>query len=139
MCFFISAIENDKDIRALEDEITELQHSNSAEEESVAQLRREVDDLDQRLRTEDSELRELESSSIEVNASLENLRATILRRLRAVSLPDFDPASSENLDIYVEKLMNLFDEARSVGIAMSPTHIAVFSAVQEALAGIELM
>jgi hypothetical protein len=130
-----TAIENDEDIRALEDEISELSRCNATEESRLATLHADIAAMEQQIQKEDSEAAALVAAASAADHQLSSLRSTLVERLTPVCMPGLeqttDLLSVASIDTYVTKL--------SATCRQNGNESAVYRAVSKALVGIELL
>ncbi|XP_038057779.1 myelin transcription factor 1-like isoform X3 [Patiria miniata] len=77
-------IENDEDIRALDTEITELQHSNCQMESQMIKLRTQITSMEGKLHTAEKEHNAMEEKHRTLTHQLEELRNTLIKHLSDV-------------------------------------------------------
>jgi DNA repair exonuclease SbcCD ATPase subunit len=131
---FCLAIQNDEDIRVIDEEIAELARQNSIEESRVATLREKIAAAEGHIEQQDTELENLATSVEKTERLLGNLRSALEQRLASLQLPGSDEHYDGEIDDYVAKLTAICRQTGSSG-----SGVAVDGVLQEALAGVEIV
>lgn len=120
--------ENDDDIRALEEEIIELQEYNAKVESEMIKLRTDITQMEQHIRMTERDNQSLTQKSHRMSEYYESLRNNFISLLDQVRLPNFDERPThDNFDTYLNKLQSLCaDSCRE-------ENKAILSSVKQAL------
>lgn len=120
--------ENDDDIRALEEEIIELQEYNAKVESEMIKLRTDITQMEQHIRMTERDNQSLTQKSHRMSEYYESLRNNFISLLDQVRLPNFDERPThDNFDTYLNKLQSLCVES------CKEENKAILSSVKQAL------
>lgn len=120
--------ENDNDIRALEEEIYELQEYNAKVESEMIKLCTDITQMEQQIRLTERDNQSLAEKNSHLSEYYESLRNNFISLLDHVRLPNFDEKPSpQNFDTYLNKLQSL------CGDNYREENRAVLSTVKQAL------
>ncbi|XP_078674200.1 myelin transcription factor 1-like isoform X33 [Branchiostoma floridae x Branchiostoma belcheri] len=123
-----NGIENDEDIKKLEQEITELQSSNSHMEAQMIKLRTQITSMENKVQQGEKENKAIEDKNISLKEHLEFLRSNLIQHLQEIKLPGTNEGpTEENFDSYISSLRNLCLEN------YTSENKALFQAVKAAL------
>jgi chromosome segregation ATPase len=128
-----AGIENDEEMKMLDEEIGALEESNAKMESEMVQLRQEIVGMETRIQQQVQDNRGLEEKTQTLLQQLSHMRTALIRCLQSVpSLPN-KPAelNDENLDDYLVQLQGLFTCEKE---SHDP---AVLAALKQAVAGIQ--
>jgi septal ring factor EnvC (AmiA/AmiB activator) len=134
--FGFLAIQNDEDIRVIDEEIAELSHQNEIEESRLADLREKIASAESHIEQQDAELENLGAAVDKTQKLLGNLRSALEQRLTSLQLPGSDEQYDGEIDDYVAKLTAICRQSGSGGDSGG---VAVDGVLQEALAGVEIV
>jgi len=134
---YLAAIQNDDDIRVIDEEIAELARLNGVQESRISALREQVAAAESHAKLQDAELAILEATVDKTESLLSTLRSSLQERLSNLNLhgdddKNDDTISIDDIDAYVAKLS---DMCRQQDSAMP----VIDGALKEALAGLELV
>ncbi|XP_023218784.1 myelin transcription factor 1-like [Centruroides sculpturatus] len=121
-------MENDADIRALEEEILELQEYNAKVESEMIKLRTDITQMEQHIRTTERDNQSFAQKTNHLSEYYESLRNNFISLLDHVKIPNFDEKpNADNFDTYLNKLQSLcMDSYRD-------ENKTVFNSVKQAL------
>lgn len=121
-------MENDADIRALEEEILELQEYNAKVESEMIKLRTDITQMEQHIRTTERDNQSFAQKTNHLSEYYESLRNNFISLLDHVKIPNFDEKpTADNFDTYLNKLQSLcMDSYRD-------ENKTVFNSVKQAL------
>ncbi len=144
----IPGLENDEEIRGLEQDIKTIQEENAKLESQMEALRSDINDIEAAT-SMDINCSELEEQTSKLNDYLASLRNSVVSHLREVpSLPDMaEPLEEGNVESFLQKLRGCVvgesteNHSGTNGLGGSGNSIdskAVCEAVKQALTGIEV-
>ncbi|GFR23324.1 myelin transcription factor 1-like protein [Trichonephila clavata] len=121
-------VENDEEIRVLEDEILELQEYNAKVESEMIKLRTDISQMEQHIRITERDNQSLVQKNHSLSEYYETLRNNFISLLDHVKLPNFDERPSrENFDAYLKRIQTLCTDN------CAEENKAVLSAIKQAL------
>ncbi|GFW99927.1 myelin transcription factor 1-like protein [Trichonephila clavipes] len=121
-------VENDEEIRVLEDEILELQEYNAKVESEMIKLRTDISQMEQHIRITERDNQSLVQKNHSLSEYYETLRNNFISLLDHVKLPNFDERPSrENFDAYLKRIQTLCTDS------CGEENKAVLSAIKQAL------
>ncbi|XP_077990839.1 uncharacterized protein LOC144445175 isoform X2 [Glandiceps talaboti] len=129
----LNGIENDEDIKALEQEIDELQNNNSQMESQMIKLRTQITSMENQLKFSERETKTIEDKTSTVDEYFQHLKKSVMLHLSEVKLPtNQEIPNEENFDNYIATLKSLCLDNYSA------ENSALFSAVKHALSDISI-
>ncbi|XP_042906728.1 myelin transcription factor 1-like protein [Parasteatoda tepidariorum] len=104
-------LDNDEEIRVLEEEILELQEYNAKVESEMIRLRTDISQMEQHIRMTERDNHSLTQKNHNLTEYYESLRNNFITLLEQIKLPNFDEKpSKENFDLYLNRLQVLCSE-----------------------------
>ena len=131
--FLLAGVENDDEIKQLEDEIRVLQSSNSQMETQMLKLRTQINCMEGKIKDHEKENQMIEERTSNLNEYLSYMKKSLIHCLKDIKLPNSEETLHEdNFDNYISQLRSLcLDNYNS-------EHKALYNAVKQALAGINV-
>lgn len=121
-------LDNDEEIRVLEEEILELQEYNAKVESEMIKLRTDISQMEQHIRMTERDNQALAQKNHNLTEYYETLRNNFISLLDHVRLPNFDERPThENFDAYLNRLQSLCAES------CREENRAILSSVKQAL------
>ncbi|XP_070556842.1 myelin transcription factor 1-like isoform X5 [Ptychodera flava] len=129
----LNGIENDEDIKTLEQEIDELHQNNSQMESQMIKLRTQITSMENQLRFSEKETTTIEDKTSTLDTYFNNLKRNVMTHLSDVTIPTtLETPTEENFDSYIATLKSLCLDNYSA------ENSALFSAVKLALSDISV-
>ncbi len=127
-------VENDEEIKELEDEIHKLQASNSAMEAQMLKLRSQINCMETKIKSHDKENKSIEEKTQNLNEYLSYMKKSLIHCLRDIKLPNMtETLHEDNFESYITQLRSLCLEN------YNSENKALYNAVKQALAGINVV
>ncbi|GIY67988.1 myelin transcription factor 1-like protein [Caerostris darwini] len=103
-----SDVDNDEEIRVLEEEILELQEYNAKVESEMIKLRTDISQMEQHIRITERDNQSLVQKNHNLSEYYDTLRNNFISLLDHVKLPNFNERPSrENFDTYLNRIQTL--------------------------------
>ena len=131
-CIFAD-LEDEEEMKVLEDEINELHKSNSQLENEMSQLKAQISNMENKMSQQERENQVLEDKTNDINDYLAYMRKSLVNCLQDVKLPDINETiCEENFDTYIGQLRSLCMDNYTA------ENSALYNTVKQAMQGIEV-
>ncbi|KAG8178884.1 hypothetical protein JTE90_018573 [Oedothorax gibbosus] len=105
-------VDNDEELRVLEDEILELQEYNAKVESEMIKLRTDISQMEQHIRITERDNQSLAQKNHNLSEYYETLRGNFMSLLDHVKLPNFsERPTRENFEAYLKQIQTLCAES----------------------------
>ncbi|XP_029576021.1 myelin transcription factor 1 isoform X4 [Salmo trutta] len=129
-------LDNDEDIKQLNNEIRELSESNSEMEDDMMNLHTQISSMENNLKSMEEENKQIEERNDALYMELSGLSQALIRSLSNIRLPHMqEPISEQNFDTYVDTLTHMFSNKDCY---QNPENRAVLESINQAVKGIEV-
>ncbi|XP_067887927.1 suppression of tumorigenicity 18 protein isoform X2 [Heterodontus francisci] len=131
-----SGAENDEEISHLDDEIKELNESNLKMEADMIKLQTQITSMESNLKTIEEENKLIEQHNESLLKELAGLSQALINSLADIQLPQMEPISEQNFDLYVNTLTDMYS---SLERNYTPESKALLESIKQAVKGIQPM
>ncbi|XP_048385828.1 suppression of tumorigenicity 18 protein isoform X3 [Stegostoma tigrinum] len=128
--------ENDEEINHLDDEIKELNESNLKMEADMIKLQTQITSMESNLKTIEEENKLIEQHNESLLKELAGLSQALINSLADIQLPQMEPISEQNFDLYVNTLTDMYS---SLERNYTPESKALLESIKQAVKGIQSM
>uniref|UniRef100_A0A8C7GFN4 Myelin transcription factor 1 n=1 Tax=Oncorhynchus kisutch TaxID=8019 RepID=A0A8C7GFN4_ONCKI len=128
-------LDNDEDIKQLNNEIRELSESNSEMEDDMMNLHTQISSMENNLKSMEEENKQIEERNDALYMELSGLSQALIRSLSNIRLPQIEPMSEQNFDTYVDTLTHMFSNKDCY---QNPENRALLESINQAVKGIEV-
>uniref|UniRef100_A0A8C7QUN8 Myelin transcription factor 1a n=1 Tax=Oncorhynchus mykiss TaxID=8022 RepID=A0A8C7QUN8_ONCMY len=128
-------LDNDEDIKQLNNEIRELSESNSEMEDDMMNLHTQISSMENNLKSMEEENKQIEERNDALYMELSGLSQALIRSLSNIRLPHIEPMSEQNFDTYVDTLTHMFSNKDCY---QNPENRALLESINQAVKGIEV-
>ncbi|XP_078073103.1 suppression of tumorigenicity 18 protein [Mustelus asterias] len=130
-----SGAENDEEINHLDDEIKELNESNLKMEADMIKLQTQITSMESNLKTIEEENKLIEQHNESLLKELAGLSQALINSLADIQLPQMEPISEQNFDLYVNTLTDMYS---SLERNYTPESKALLESIKQAVKGIQV-
>ncbi|XP_067887929.1 suppression of tumorigenicity 18 protein isoform X4 [Heterodontus francisci] len=130
-----SGAENDEEISHLDDEIKELNESNLKMEADMIKLQTQITSMESNLKTIEEENKLIEQHNESLLKELAGLSQALINSLADIQLPQMEPISEQNFDLYVNTLTDMYS---SLERNYTPESKALLESIKQAVKGIQV-
>ena len=126
--FCITDLDDDEELKEIDNEIQELRKSNMAMEAHLIKMRSEVSTIENRVLQQEKENIAIEEQNRNIESYLSNLRKEVISLLEKLNIPHFNPAlvTEENLEACISQIQNICSNRNGPGsIFFSPVSLAI--------------
>ncbi|XP_048452077.1 suppression of tumorigenicity 18 protein [Rhincodon typus] len=127
--------ENDEEINHLDDEIKELNESNLKMEADMIKLQTQITSMESNLKTIEEENKLIEQHNESLLKELAGLSQALINSLADIQLPQMEPISEQNFDLYVSTLTDMYS---SLERNYTPESKALLESIKQAVKGIQV-
>ncbi|XP_041045705.1 myelin transcription factor 1 [Carcharodon carcharias] len=130
-----SGAENNEEINHLDDEIKELNESNLKMEADMIKLQTQITSMESNLKTIEEENKLIEQHNESLLKELAGLSQALINSLADIQLPQMEPISEQNFDLYVNTLTDMYS---SLERNYTPESKALLESIKQAVKGIQV-
>ncbi|XP_072323883.1 suppression of tumorigenicity 18 protein isoform X1 [Scyliorhinus torazame] len=130
-----SGTENEEEINHLDDEIKELNESNLKIEADMIKLQTQITSMESNLKTIEEENKLIEQHNESLLKELAGLSQALINSLADIQLPQMEPISEQNFDLYVNTLTDMYS---SLERNYTPESKALLESIKQAVKGIQV-
>ncbi|XP_069777608.1 suppression of tumorigenicity 18 protein isoform X2 [Narcine bancroftii] len=130
-----SGAENNEEIDHLDDEIKELNESNLKMEADMIKLQTQITSMESNLKTIEEENKLIEQHNESLLKELAGLSQALINSLADIQLPQMEPISEQNFDLYVNTLTDMYS---SLERNYTPESKALLESIKQAVKGIQV-
>ncbi|XP_078254667.1 suppression of tumorigenicity 18 protein [Rhinoraja longicauda] len=130
-----SGAENNEEINHLDDEIKELNESNLKMEADMIKLQTQITSMESNLKTIEEENKLIEQHNESLLKELAGLSQALINSLVDIQLPQMEPISEQNFDLYVNTLTEMYS---SLERNYTPESKALLESIKQAVKGIQV-
>ncbi|XP_060680013.1 suppression of tumorigenicity 18 protein [Hemiscyllium ocellatum] len=127
--------ESDEEINHLDDEIKELNESNLKMEADMIKLQTQITSMESNLKTIEEENKLIEQHNESLLKELAGLSQALINSLADIQLPQMEPISEQNFDLYVNTLTDMYS---SLERNYTPESKALLESIKQAVKGIQV-
>ncbi|KAM8966881.1 suppression of tumorigenicity 18 protein [Pelodytes ibericus] len=128
-------VENEDDIRNLDEEIKELNESNLKIEADMMKLQTQISSMETNLKTIEEENKLIEKNNESLLKELAGLSQALISSLADIQLPHMEPISEHNFEAYVNTLTEMYNNMEK---DYSPECKALLESIKQAVKGIHV-
>ncbi|XP_053324213.1 suppression of tumorigenicity 18 protein [Spea bombifrons] len=128
-------IENEDDIRNLDEEIKELNESNLKIEADMIKLQTQISSMETNLKTIEEENKIIEKNNESLLKELAGLSQALISSLADIQLPQMEPIGEHNFETYVNTLTEMYSNMET---DYSPECKALLESIKQAVKGIHV-
>ncbi|XP_028831271.1 suppression of tumorigenicity 18 protein-like isoform X2 [Denticeps clupeoides] len=130
-----SGIENNGDMRHLDNEIKELNESNLKIEADMMKLQTQISSMECNLKSIEEENKMIEQHNDGLLKELARLSQALISSLSDIQLPQIGPINEQNFEAYVNTLTDMYNSAEH---DYSPECKALLESIRQAIKGIHV-
>ncbi|XP_040844104.1 myelin transcription factor 1 isoform X1 [Ochotona curzoniae] len=128
-------LDNDDEIKQLNQEIRDLNESNSEMEAAMVQLQSQICSMEKSLRTIEEENKLIEEQNEALFLELSGLSQALIQSLANIRLPHMEPICEQNFDAYVSTLTDMYSNQECY---QSPEDKHLLESIKQAVRGIQV-
>ncbi|XP_034285641.1 suppression of tumorigenicity 18 protein isoform X3 [Pantherophis guttatus] len=128
-------LENEQEIRHLDEEIKELNESNLKIEADMMKLQTQITSMESNLKTIEEENKLIEQNNESLLKELAGLSQALISSLADIQLPQMGPISEQNFEAYVNTLTDMYSNLER---DYSPDCKALLESIKQAVKGIHV-
>ncbi|XP_041103490.1 suppression of tumorigenicity 18 protein-like isoform X3 [Polyodon spathula] len=130
-----SGIEDEEDMKHLDEEIKELNESNLKIEADMQKLQTQISSMECNLKSIEEENKMIEQHNDSLLKELARLSQALINSLSDIQLPQMGPISEQNFEAYVNTLTDMYNNSEH---DYSPECKALLESIKQAVKGIHM-